>query len=271
LTRSNCEMLFTLSLLVLMIASTSIVPSVAQQARVGEIILNPTHAIPGTLVSFQGVGWYLPEAYGVGTALVCRVNGEPVRIDRHCICNVVRVSGIVEPVGTFVVADVPAGDYSIFVEIEPWAVGITALTGEAVFTVDAVTTVTTIATTTLATSVSSYTSTLTTSASPTVLTVTATATTTTRTTIPPPGPGFPDLTWVIIGILAVLIVVFAAFALRRRRPAYPPAPPPSEQPAPPTPTEKPKPSLPYCVHCGTENPPTNEYCGKCGKKLLRAS
>jgi ribosomal protein L40E len=91
----------------------------------------------------------------------------------------------------------------------------------------------------------------------------------TATTAPPLVPGFPDLTWITIGILAVLIVIFAALALRRRQPAYQPTPP--AQPTPPTAAEKPKPSSLYCVNCGTENPSTNEFCGKCGEKLLRRS
>ena len=91
----------------------------------------------------------------------------------------------------------------------------------------------------------------------------------TTTTVQPLGPGFPDLTWIIIGILAVLIVIFAALALRRRQPATQPTPP--AQPTPPTAAEEPKPSSLYCVNCGTENPSTNEFCGKCGQKLLRRS
>jgi ribosomal protein L40E len=91
----------------------------------------------------------------------------------------------------------------------------------------------------------------------------------TKTTAPPSGPSFPDLTWIMIGILVVLIVIFAALALRRRQPAYEPAPP--AQPTPPTAAEEPKPSSLYCVNCGTENPSTNEFCGKCGEKLLRRS
>jgi ribosomal protein L40E len=77
------------------------------------------------------------------------------------------------------------------------------------------------------------------------------------------------LTWIIIGILAVLIIVFAVLAFRRRRAAYQPAP--RAQPTPPAAAEKPGPLSLYCVHCGTENPSANEFCGKCGKKLLRAT
>jgi ribosomal protein L40E len=93
----------------------------------------------------------------------------------------------------------------------------------------------------------------------------------TTTTVSPSTTGFShnDLTWIIIGILAVLIVVFAVLTFRRRRAAYQPAP--RAQPTPPAAAEKPGPLSLYCVHCGTENPSTNEFCGKCGKKLLRAT
>jgi len=95
---------------------------------------------------------------------------------------------------------------------------------------------------------------------------TTTGGTSTTTAIQPPWIG-GDLTWIIVGILALLVIMFAALALRRRKTAYPP--PASAQPAPPTPAEKPKPTSLYCVRCGTENPVTNEFCVKCGQKLLR--
>ena len=101
-------------------------------------------------------------------------------------------------------------------------------------------------------------------AAQTTVVQTTTGGTSTTTTIPPPGVG-GDLTWIIVGILAVLIIIFAALALRRRQPAYQPTPP--AQPTPPTAAEEPKPSSLYCVNCGTENPSTNEFCGKCGTKL----
>jgi LPXTG-motif cell wall-anchored protein len=102
-------------------------------------------------------------------------------------------------------------------------------------------------------------------------TQTTAATATTATPTPPGTGGFLDIiqqnSLLIIGGLALLIILFAALAFRRRKPTYAPAPP--AQPTPPAPAEKPRPSSLYCVHCGTENPPTNEHCGKCGEKLLR--
>jgi hypothetical protein len=101
-------------------------------AEVEEIILDPTHAAAGTLVSFKGVGWDLPLMQGYGE-VTCLVDGEPVKIDRHCICNVLRVNGILEPVGTFVVANVSAGTYKIYITINMYP----KLVGSKDFTVDA--------------------------------------------------------------------------------------------------------------------------------------
>lgn len=216
LTRSNRHMMFAVSLLVLAIAATSIPPSVAQ-VRVGEIILNPTHAVPGTLVSFQGVGWYLPVALGVAQATGCRINGEPVKMDTRSICNVLWVSGIGEPVGTFVVANVAAGTYKIYISVDiPYMYP--SLVGSQGFTVDAATTTSSVATTTLATSLTSYTSVLTTALTPTpVLTVTATVTTTKAES--PSMPQAPDYTTVLapLSIVAVCLVLIAAVVVLRRR------------------------------------------------------
>jgi ribosomal protein L40E len=61
---------------------------------------------------------------------------------------------------------------------------------------------------------------------------------------------------IIVGALVALIVLFAALAVRRRRPAKE--------------ISKPKTaSSIFCTSCGTENPVTNEFCGKCGQKLVR--
>jgi hypothetical protein len=93
-------------------------------------------------------------------------------------------------------------------------------------------------------------------------------TTSSRSTTSPPGQGgFPDLTLLIIGILAVFVIIFAALALRTRKTG--PSAPISVQPTPPAAAEKPGPLSLYCIDCGTENPSTNEFCGKCGRKLLR--
>jgi hypothetical protein len=134
LIRTNREFLFTVSLLILAITFTSIVPGVAQQAKVGELILDPTHATPGTLVSFKGVGWNLPLVEGPYGDVTCLVDGEPVKIDSHAICNPTRVSGIVEPVGTFLVANVTAGSYEIYITVNMFQY---KLVGSKDFTVDA--------------------------------------------------------------------------------------------------------------------------------------
>jgi hypothetical protein len=95
-------LLFILSLLIISVASMG-VPMTRATAKVGEIVLTPTHAVPGTLVHFQGVGWYLPLLVGGEdpTATVCRVDGEPVKIDKHNQCGVGTANGIGEPSGTF--------------------------------------------------------------------------------------------------------------------------------------------------------------------------
>jgi len=213
-------------LLVFLVVSSALVhlPMVYAQPRVGEILLNPTHAVPGVLVRFQGVGWYLPVPWGyegMGRYVVCQVNGEPVKIDRHCICNVISVSGggpEGEPVGTFVVANVPAGDYSIFIDIEPGPAG-AWLTGDVAFTVDPVATATSVATATMVTSATPHVSTLTTTASPTsVLTVTATVTTTK--TESPNIPQVSDYTTLLapFSIVAVLVVAILALVILSKRP-----------------------------------------------------
>ena len=121
---------FAVSLLVLAIAATNIPPSAAQ-ARVGEIILSPTHAAPGTLVNFEGIGWDLSMPYGI-----CRVDGVPVKIDSQCICNVIVENGIYEPVGTFVVANVAAGTYKIQITVVGGDRGALNLVGSQDFAVD---------------------------------------------------------------------------------------------------------------------------------------
>lgn len=126
---------FAASLLVLAIAASSIPPSAAIE-KVGEIVLDPTHALPGTLVSFEGIGWDL------NTFSKCIVYGYPVKIDSHAICRVHVRLGVHEPFGTFVVKDVPAGTYSVSVVADPtpWSGPAPPgwnYTGEAKFTVDA--------------------------------------------------------------------------------------------------------------------------------------
>jgi hypothetical protein len=96
-------------------------------ANQGTIILSPSHGTPGTLIMFQGVGWYLDRVD------YCWVDGKPVKIDIYAVCEV-RYSSIplvtviatggtvygqssLEPSGTFVVANIPPGTYSVTVAI----------------------------------------------------------------------------------------------------------------------------------------------------------
>jgi hypothetical protein len=206
-------------LLLISLASSGVPIVYAQLPRVGEIALTPAHAVPGTLVSFQGIGWYLPMPYpGMGRYSYCLVDGVPVKIDRHCTCNVLVRQGIFEPTGTFTVNDVPPGIYSVFVEINPSPAG-AWLTGEVDFTVDPIATETSTIITTFATSMTSHTQVLTTSASSTsVLTVTATVTTT-----EPESPSVArarDYTTVLVplSIVVICLVVILAVVLQRKRP-----------------------------------------------------
>jgi len=210
-------------LVFLVVSSASVsLPMVYAQPRVGEILLNPTHALPGVLVRFQGVGWCLPVPWGyegMGRYVVCQVNGEPVKIDRHCICNVISGRGggpEGEPVGTFVVANVPAGDYSIFVDIEPSPAG-AWLTGEAMFTVDPVATATNVATATLATSVTSHTPTLTTSQITMTPTSTSMVPITVTVTAKESAPIDFALFSMALSIVAISVVVILAVVLLRER------------------------------------------------------
>jgi hypothetical protein len=136
--RLNREIVFVVSLLILAVASTSM-PAVNAQARLGKIILDLTHALPGTLVSFEGEGWGLPT--NDPTQIPCFINGEPVKIDRHLTCGIGVSKGANEPFGRFTVKDVPAGTYSVFVTVTMYTRGGLAfnLTGETPFTVDAAT------------------------------------------------------------------------------------------------------------------------------------
>jgi hypothetical protein len=96
-------------------------------ANQGTIVFSQTHGIPGTLIVFQGIGWYLDRVDP------CWVDGKPVRIDRYAVCEVsyspnalltvLATGGTVygqsslEPSGTFIVAKVPPGTYTVTVEI----------------------------------------------------------------------------------------------------------------------------------------------------------
>ena len=210
--------LFLFSVLVISIASTTIPTTGA--ARVGEIILNPTHAPPGTLVTFEGVGWDLvPAIAAEGGALFtrCEISGEPVKVDRrYLLCEVKGRGGTYEPVGTFMVADVPAGTYLVSVTVILPYGGYPRITGEQEFTVDAVTTIATVASTPVTTSVTSYTSRVTTAPSSTpVVTVSATVTTTKIET--PQAPDYAVMSLLLSIVTIVLVAILAVLILRRRK------------------------------------------------------
>jgi hypothetical protein len=67
-----------------------------------------------------------------------------------------------------------------------------------------------------------------------------------------PGGLPPDvIPWVAL-IVVFIVVTFAAWGLSKR----------TKQ------VREVAPVTVFCVECGTENPTTNEYCGKCGKRLV---
>jgi ribosomal protein L40E len=57
----------------------------------------------------------------------------------------------------------------------------------------------------------------------------------------------------LVGLLIVIVVLL--FAATRSRKKQTPA------------STAPTAGMTYCSKCGTQNPPTNEFCGKCGNKL----
>jgi ribosomal protein L40E len=61
--------------------------------------------------------------------------------------------------------------------------------------------------------------------------------------------------WIqIASVMVLIVVVFAVWRSSKRRPK-----------------EKPGTDWVFCVECGAENPRSNEYCGMCGRKLMRTS
>lgn len=208
--------LFLFSVLVISIASTTI-PTATATARAGKIILNPTHAPPGTLVTFEGIGWNLELVLTESTLTQCEISGEPVKVDRrYLLCEVKYRGGTYEPVGSFMVADVPAGTYLVYVSaiLNMLAVRV-VLTGEQEFTVDPVTTVATVASTPVTTLATSYTSRVTTAPSSTpVVTVSATVTTTRVET--QQGPDYAVMSLLLSIVTIGLVAILAVLILRRR-------------------------------------------------------
>jgi hypothetical protein len=180
--------------------------------QAGELILSPTHAVPGTLVKFEGVGW-AAESYGAGHTR-CLVQGEPVKIDSHAVCDIVSRLGSGEPVGTFIVRDIPSGTYSVFV-IAYLLSG--TFTGSAKFTVDGKTTIatTTVRTSSLGTVVPTTQMTQTSEGLETV-TLTTTAWTNPATNLYQWAYGEAQFLVVLVVVALCVIVAFLAYVLPRR-------------------------------------------------------
>jgi len=208
---------FLFSVLIISIASTTI-PTATATARAGRIILNPTHAPPGTLVTFEGVGWDLGPPFTSDTRTQCEISGEPVKVDyRYLICEVKYRGGPYEPVGTFMVADVPAGTYLVSVKaVITHPVMRVVLTGEQEFTVDAVTTMATVASTTVTTLATSYTSRVATTPSSTSV-VTVSATVTTTKVEMPQAPDYAVMSLLLSIVTIALVAILAVLILRRRK------------------------------------------------------
>ena len=199
----NATTLFICFVLVVSIATTAI--PTATTGRVGEIVLNPTHAPPGTLVTFEGVGWNLTPVveYLITT---CIVSGEPVKVDRYAVCEIKSRRGVYEPVGSFKVANVPAGTYLISVTVNP-----DGLTAEQEFTVDAPTAVVTATSTTTTQKRSATTETSLTTTAP----VTVTVPTTEVVTIQREEPLNQSLLLVAVVAVAGLVIVSLAIVTRK--------------------------------------------------------
>jgi len=76
-----------------------------------ELSFTPDHGASGASIAVQGTGWNAPsEGY-------CKILGDPV--ERYS-CRIVCQHGTCEPAGNFTVAGVPAGRYSIKVEVDSW-------------------------------------------------------------------------------------------------------------------------------------------------------
>jgi len=197
----SCRILSVLSAVVLIAAT--IVPMASAFPQAGQIIFYPTHAPPGALVTFEGVGWDLPNLWFSGSVITCIILGEPVKVDIHAVCETRSPRGEIVPVGSFIVADVPPGVYPVTVTLgSGLGPGKDPLATTESFTVDAVTP-TTVTTTTVKTLTTSQAAT---AVPPTsVVTITATVTTTKVET-----PQVLDslLAIVAISLVAILTVLF---------------------------------------------------------------
>jgi hypothetical protein len=124
----NCMIILFVSLL--LIASPTAVGAQILGST-PELSFVPDHGVLGVLVIVKGTGWNAPpEGY-------CRILGAPVG---HHSCKVVCQGRTCEPAGDFTVADVPAGRYSVKVQVD--ASGYVPLHFAQWFTVDTATTTT---------------------------------------------------------------------------------------------------------------------------------
>jgi hypothetical protein len=82
------------------------------------------------------------------------------------------------------------------------------------------------------------------------------------------GPSISDMLsqnlWIVLVLFAVVLGVLGFWFGRRggRGPSVVSPPTASAESV-----QGPKPGIVYCQNCGTQNPATNEFCGKCGTKL----
>ena len=67
----------------------------------------------------------------------------------------------------------------------------------------------------------------------------------------------PQSTLLLVGVIVVLVVLLAVITLRRRKPAGPA-----------TSTGVRTDGI-HCIECGFQNPAGNQFCRKCGAKLIK--
>ncbi len=162
-------------------------------------------------MTFEGVGWDLTPTiglYGAVKIATCMVSGEPVKVDKHAICNVRSRLGAYEPVGGFKVANVPAGTYLVSISVDQ---GTFVVYGEQEFTVDAPTAVVTATSTTTIQEPSATTETPLTTTAP----VTVTVPTTEVVTIQREEPLNQSL--LLVALVAVVGMVIVSLAIVTRK------------------------------------------------------
>ena len=208
----DARLLVGVVLVIIAIASATLPSAVA--IRAGEIVLNPSHAPSGALVTFEGLGWdvtiYTDEG-GVATSRI--VAGEPVKVDRYAVCEIKNRHGVYEPVGNFKVANVPAGTYLVRVTVNPDGVS-----AEQEFTVDTATTLAIATSTTVQDSSTTTQTSPTATATITVVPVTKTILTTEVVTIRKEEPQNQSLLLIaIVAVVGLVAVALTTIVMRRTR------------------------------------------------------